>query len=311
MSIFLILGLLFDVGVVFSIGNNNLDKICSVTASGDNNVPPVVEVVPAVSSGRVPLTVSFSGEAYDEDGEIFSLEWDFEGDGVFEVVQDVQGLKGSLKVAAVKNVLLKEYTYTKPGIFHALLRVTDDKGESAVSSVTIQAYSDVPRLDVVPCNKKEFEYMAQAGYEAFFTGIGENVQFQIGDADGKLITVKIDNQLKNHGEYDVGSCTVSINFQKSGKVTDVGLILAHEISHATLTISKKYRHIDMPEQEKIIYGVQYSYMTALRYVGVEYSTEYSDHVFRMRNYYNPQGEHHVPISQILRRWLPPTSPVIF
>jgi hypothetical protein len=133
-----------------------------------------------VSSGKAPLRVSFEGEAYD-DGEIFLVEWDFEGDGVFEVVQNVQGLQGSLRAAAVRNALQKEFTYTKPGIFHALLRVTDDTGESAVSLVTVQVYSDVPRLDVVPCNREEFTYMAQAGYEAFFGGICENVQFQVGD----------------------------------------------------------------------------------------------------------------------------------
>jgi hypothetical protein len=181
MSIFLILGLLSNVGVSFSIGNDNLDKFSSSTASdGDSNVLPGVEIVPDVSSGRAPLTVSFAGEVYD-DGEIVLVEWDFEGDGVFEVVQNVKGLQGSLRAAGIKNALQKGYTYTNPGIFHALLRVTDDTGESAVSSVTVQVYSDVPRLDVVPCNREEFTYMAQAEYEAFFGGI-ENVRFQIGDS---------------------------------------------------------------------------------------------------------------------------------
>jgi hypothetical protein len=180
MGIFLVLGLLLNVGVSFSVGNNKSDNVSSSSVNGGDGNVPVVEVVPDVSSGRTPLTVSFAGEAYD-DGEIFSVEWDFEGDGVFEVVQNVKGLQGSLRVAGIKNALQKEYTYTKPGIFHALLRVTDDTGERAVSSVTIQVYSDVPRLDVVPCNREGFVYMVQARYEAFFGGI-ENVRFQIGDA---------------------------------------------------------------------------------------------------------------------------------
>lgn len=188
-------------------------------------------------------------------------------------------------------------------IFESLKNIDPDEYDE------IQEKVDSGEMTELEAVKKILELM---GYFARFSEDGNSLEVILkGDADGKLITVKIDNQLKKYGEYDVGSCTVSINFQRSGKVTDVGLILAHEISHATLTISKKYRHIDMPEQEKIIYGVQYSYMTALRYLGVEYSKEYSDHVFRMRNYHNPQGEHHVPISQILRRWLPPTSPVIF
>jgi PKD repeat protein len=146
------------------------------------NISPVIEIAPDVSCGKAPLTVHFAGDAYDEDGEIFSLEWDFEGDGTFDVKKSLQGLKDSLKVAVLKSELQKEYTYTNPGIFHALVRVTDDTGESSVSSVTIQVYSDVPRLDVVPCNKKDSEYMARAGYEAFFSDIKKGIQFQIDDS---------------------------------------------------------------------------------------------------------------------------------
>ena len=176
--LFLLLGLL---NVSIPLGTESSDAGLFPRVSGEStNILPVVEVVPDVSSGRVPLTVSFNGEVYD--GEIILLEWDFEGDGVFEIKKSLQGLNDSLRVAVLKSELQKEYTYTKPGIFHALLRVTDDTGGSAVSSVTVQVYSDVPRLDVVPCNKKDFEYMAQAGYEAFFSEIKKGIQFQKDDA---------------------------------------------------------------------------------------------------------------------------------
>ncbi|MBU7022510.1 MAG: hypothetical protein HXS41_15790, partial [Theionarchaea archaeon] len=36
----------------------------------ERNIPPVVEVVPDVSSGKAPLHVKFEGDVYDEDGEL-------------------------------------------------------------------------------------------------------------------------------------------------------------------------------------------------------------------------------------------------
>jgi RHS repeat-associated protein len=157
------------------------------------NIPPVVEVLPDVSSGKAPLTVTFFGEAWDEDGEVSSLEWDFEGDGTFEVARSFEGLEGSLKEAALRNELQKEYTFSRTGIFHTLLRVTDDRSESSVSSVTIQVFSDVPWLDIVPCSSTEFAYMARASYEVFFTSEIESgsIQFQVRDA---WISYRLENQ---------------------------------------------------------------------------------------------------------------------
>ncbi len=164
-----------------------------VAVSTEANVPPVVEISPDVSGGMAPLRVRFDGNAWDQDGEITSLEWDFEGDGLFEVVKTIpKELKGSQRMQAVKGELLREYTFVKPGIFHVLAKVTDDRGSSSVGSVTIQVYSDMPYLDVVPCNSG-FEYMARAGYEAFFDTVNEKgVQFRMGNA---RITYRLGNQL--------------------------------------------------------------------------------------------------------------------
>ncbi len=156
------------------------------------NVPPELEVIPDVSGGKAPLRVRFEGNARDEDGDIAKVEWDFEGDGVFERANSVKGLKGQEKTSALRDALRGEKTFLKPGIFHILVKVTDDKDSSSVQSVTIQVYSDTPYLDVVPCNSG-FEYMAKAGYEAFFDAVnGKGVQFRIGDA---WITYKLGNQL--------------------------------------------------------------------------------------------------------------------
>jgi RHS repeat-associated protein len=166
-------------------------------AAGDieSNIPPLVEIVPDVSSGKAPLEVHFDGDAYDEDGLISSVEWDFEGDGRFEVLNSLSDIEKPLLAEAVKQGLQKEFTYTNPGIYHALMRATDDKGESSVSSVTIQVYSDIPWLDVTASNKEEFTYMARAGYEVFFKDDvteTECVRFQIKNA---WISYQLGNQV--------------------------------------------------------------------------------------------------------------------
>ncbi len=166
-------------------GGSTNPQTTSVQAQPTANSVPSIEIIPDVSQGKVPLTVHFDGEAWDADGEISSLEWDFEGDGLFEMAKTIpQNLKGSSRLAAIKSELRKEYTYKRPGIFHVLVRVTDDKGECSVSSATIQVRSDKPYLDVVPSSNPEFEYMAHAQYEAFFKSESDscNVHFQMGDA---------------------------------------------------------------------------------------------------------------------------------
>ncbi|MGD2250952.1 MAG: PKD domain-containing protein, partial [Candidatus Methanofastidiosia archaeon] len=146
------------------------------------NVPPVIEVLPDVSSGKAPLTVHFEGVAYDEDGKICALEWDFQGDGVFDLVHDLRELEGKERAQVMKQGLQKVHTFDKPGIFHVLVRATDDTETKATTSVTIQVHSDRPYLDIVPSDT-EFEFMAQAGYEAFFdSDITKGVKFALGDA---------------------------------------------------------------------------------------------------------------------------------
>ncbi|MGC1119804.1 MAG: PKD domain-containing protein, partial [Candidatus Methanofastidiosia archaeon] len=157
-----------------------------------SNVPPVVEVVPDVSSGKAPLRVQFEGDVYDEDGEITSLEWDFEGDGVFEVTSDLKSIERPQKLEAAREGLQREHVYETPGIYHAVVRVTDDKEESTTASVTIQVYSDRPWLDITPSNKDGFLYQAQAGYEAFFgEDVGKEIKFELNNA---YITYRMVNQ---------------------------------------------------------------------------------------------------------------------
>lgn len=77
-------------------------------------------------SGEVPLTVEFDAtSSFDPDGEIVSYEWDFDGDGRYD---DAEGE-------------IVEYEFTQEGNYDVSLRVTDNNGESATTTETIEAGS--------------------------------------------------------------------------------------------------------------------------------------------------------------------------
>jgi hypothetical protein len=147
--------------------------------------------------------------------------------------------------------------YTKPGIYHALVRATDDKGESAVSSVTIQVYSDVPWLDVVTSNKGDYPYLARAGYEAFFKdGISEDesVKFQIRDA---WISYKLRNQV--FGDVNKTKGVPSGNqivYQNVFPDIDVRYTVYEDLLLEEFIVYKKMQ-LNSIDQEFTVHGVEY------------------------------------------------------
>jgi len=88
------------------------------------NRKPVANLSAEPDVGGVPLTVSFNATlSFDVDGEIAKFEWDFEGDGVYELDT------GTTPTA--------QHTYEQMGSFAATVRVTDNDGATAEDSVTI------------------------------------------------------------------------------------------------------------------------------------------------------------------------------
>lgn len=98
---------------------NNLGDVttatCVIQVQGSNPTA-IANAVP--SNGEVPLTVSFNCVANDPDGSITLFEWDFNGDGTFE-------FSSPMPTAT--------FTYTQPGTFNAVCRVTDDDGNRATA----------------------------------------------------------------------------------------------------------------------------------------------------------------------------------
>ena len=98
------------------------------------NQPPTAVASASPTVGPAPLNVSFDGSgSTDPDGDALAYSWDLNGDGTFG---DATSIAPTL-------------TYTTPGTYQAVLRVTDSRGASSLSPpVTISVGTlPVPVID--------------------------------------------------------------------------------------------------------------------------------------------------------------------
>jgi len=100
-----------------TLGQYDFDAV-NITATVPND-PPTVDASGTPASGTAPLTVSFSADAADPEGDMLTYFWNF-GDG---------------DTSTGKN---PTHTYTHPDTFEALVTVSDGTGQAA-DSVTIVA----------------------------------------------------------------------------------------------------------------------------------------------------------------------------
>ncbi len=103
------------------------------------NLVPTVSIHVTPSKGKLPLQASFSCTAKDSDGTIALYEWDFNGDHVF----DLSG----------PNETQAETEYSVPGVYEAMLRVTDNDGAVAEDTTTIHVLetgNPIATASVVP-----------------------------------------------------------------------------------------------------------------------------------------------------------------
>lgn len=102
-------------------------------------------------SGNPPLDVEFDASAsYDPDGSIVGYEWDLDGDGKFDDGDEV----------------LVSYEYENEGSFEVSLRVTDNNGETNVSTQTIEVGSvDGLRAVITTEVQSDESYLTGEKYE--------------------------------------------------------------------------------------------------------------------------------------------------
>ncbi len=91
--------------------------------------PPVP--VPSVEQWVAPGEgLDFGDLSYDPDGRIVLWQWDFDGDGVFEYASNRSG-----------NTT---HHYAEEGVYAAVLRVTDDRGNVNSTAVTVRVDDEAP-----------------------------------------------------------------------------------------------------------------------------------------------------------------------
>ncbi len=92
-----------------------------VETSSTNQAPTILSFTASPSSGAAPLAVTFSVST-DEDGDLTSYEWDFDGNGTFD---------------ATTTSSPTAYTYETPGTYSVRVRVTDDFNATASAETTV------------------------------------------------------------------------------------------------------------------------------------------------------------------------------
>lgn len=110
--------------------------IATVTVNAGINRPPVASFVFAPTSPQVGTTVSFDASASSDDGRVVRYEWDFNGDGTF----DVTGTPNDARMVS--------FNYSAAGTYTVRLRVTDDLNASAETTRTVTVSSAANNSDL-------------------------------------------------------------------------------------------------------------------------------------------------------------------
>ncbi len=145
-------------------------------------IPPVADIQANPVSGDWPLTVDFDASGSTDNGTIVQYEWDFDGNGTFEVNGDTE----------------PTYTheYTTAGVFDATVRVTDDTDATDTASVEITVINDAPvasfTADPTSGNRRlTVEFDASASYDPDAGGGIAKYEWDF-DGDGIIDLTKTD-----------------------------------------------------------------------------------------------------------------------
>jgi PKD repeat protein len=109
---------------------------------GGPNDPPSAVFTATPGSFDVPATVRFDATgSSDEDGTIVRYDWDFDGDGIYEIYDAASVL---------------DWTYTEPNYYNVSLRVTDSGGAQDTAGLQIAARGWVTTTVVRTCDADDY-----------------------------------------------------------------------------------------------------------------------------------------------------------
>jgi len=108
----------------------NVKGVASEPVEVPENELPTAVLKADPTQGKRPLTVTFNALDSHDNGTIKKYEWDFDGDGNYDVETTIPTIS---------------YEYNESiGIYNATLRVTDDDGGTATDSVSIEVLNNPP-----------------------------------------------------------------------------------------------------------------------------------------------------------------------
>jgi PKD repeat protein len=171
------------------------------------NVPPVPMITATPQSPIAGSSVTFSGRAStDSDGRIVWYGWDWTGDGVvdstaYEITQADgtrayawDGNNDGTSDGVTTTPTDYNHTYSSPGTYTVILRVRDDDGAEAQTSLVVT---------VGPANQPPTAQFSWSGSQAATPHAGTAVSFdgsQSRDSDGRIATYAWD--WTSDGTYD-------------------------------------------------------------------------------------------------------------
>lgn len=119
---------------------NDDARLSQITYNAGNR-KPVAMASASKMVGAAPLAVKFDArESMDYDGDAISYEWSFG-----------KGLPKSTQANPT-------FTYTKPGVYHPVLRITDAKGNVTTKEMEIRVGNEVPKVEVAVKGNKTFYF---------------------------------------------------------------------------------------------------------------------------------------------------------
>ena len=148
------------------------------------NEPPVVLAEASPSNGAVPLTVTFTATATDDQG-IKEYSWDFDGDGVVDETSSAPS---------------SQYTYVAEGVFKPVLIVTDNLD----AGTTLQ----VPTIDIRTGATGSPTVSLAANITSGLAPLAVNLSATTGELNGDSV-VLWEWDFNGDGDYETSSTTSS------------------------------------------------------------------------------------------------------
>ncbi len=160
------------------------------------NEPPTVSVSISPSWGDAPLTVDFTAIANDSDGSIIKYELDVDGNGIFDY-----------ETTTNSDTYSYTYTYEDARPYDAVVRVTDDDGDTATDSASIS---------VNPVNLIPIISFLNANHSTGPAPLDVELTAEAYDPDGSI--TKYEWDVEGNGSYvDTGTdATISHEYTAAG-----------------------------------------------------------------------------------------------